>query len=88
MLWWPRFGDQRVNARYVTYVWKVGLQLECGSLERGEIEKGIRRLLVEKEGAELRERAWALKEHAVFSLKLEGSTYHSFLLMVQYIAAN
>lgn len=82
MLCWPRF------ARYATHVWKVGLQLECGSLERGEIQKGIRRLMMENEGTELRERASALKEHAAVSLKTEGSTYHSFLLKMQYIAAN
>ncbi|KAJ4971124.1 hypothetical protein NE237_004223 [Protea cynaroides] len=55
MLCRPCFGDQKVNARYVSHVWRVGLQLE-NKLERGEIERSIRRLMFEKEGEEMRER--------------------------------
>ncbi|GJR98004.1 UDP-glycosyltransferase 76H1-like protein [Tanacetum coccineum] len=41
MLCQPFIVDQGVNARYVTHVWKIGLELEC--FERGEIERMIRR---------------------------------------------
>ena len=45
-----------MNARLVTEVLKVGVEMER-VLERGEIERGIiRRLMVEKESEEVRER--------------------------------
>ncbi|XP_062085070.1 UDP-glucose iridoid glucosyltransferase-like isoform X2 [Humulus lupulus] len=60
MLCKPSFGDQRVNARYVSYVWRVGLELE--ELERGEIERAVRRLILENEGNEMRERVKEMKK--------------------------
>ncbi|XP_037417069.1 DIMBOA UDP-glucosyltransferase BX8-like [Triticum dicoccoides] len=38
----PHFADQMINARYLEEVWKVGFELE-GKLERGNIERGIRK---------------------------------------------
>ncbi|KAK3001196.1 hypothetical protein RJ639_021818 [Escallonia herrerae] len=51
----PYFGDQNVNARYLCHVWKIGLELEH-ELERVQIEKVVKRLMTEKEGAEMRRR--------------------------------
>lgn len=85
MICMPCFTDQRVNARYVSDVWRVGLQLENGNLERGEIEKLIRRLMVEKEGEEIRERILCLKEKASLCLKEGGSSYESINSLVSHI---
>ncbi|TKY47493.1 UDP-glycosyltransferase 76F1 [Spatholobus suberectus] len=53
MICMPCFTDQKVNARYVSHVWRIGLQLEKG-VERGEIERTIRRLMdVNVEGRRL-----------------------------------
>ncbi|GLT30268.1 hypothetical protein SLA2020_050780 [Shorea laevis] len=41
MICMPFFMDQRVNARYVTEVWGVGVQLE--KRERGMIERDHKR---------------------------------------------
>ncbi|KAL6327311.1 hypothetical protein AAG906_018764 [Vitis piasezkii] len=76
MICLPYSGDQRVNARYVSQVWGVGLQLENG-LERGEIERTIRRLMVEEEGQEIRRRSIELKEKADLCLKQGGSSHQS-----------
>ncbi|KAL5733121.1 hypothetical protein ACOSQ2_032813 [Xanthoceras sorbifolium] len=84
MICMPCFTDQRVNARYVSDVWRVGLQLENG-IERGEIEKTIRRLMVEREGKEIRERILCLKEKAILSLKEGGSSYESINSLVTHI---
>ena len=48
-------------------VWRVGFLLENG-LERGEIERTIRRLMAEEEGLgqEMRRRATHLKEYLIF----------------------
>lgn len=40
MICFPCFGDQMVNARYVSDVWRVGVRLENG-IKRQEIEKAI-----------------------------------------------
>ncbi|KAL6128159.1 hypothetical protein ACLB2K_071515 [Fragaria x ananassa] len=47
MICTPFFGDQMLNARYASDVWEVGMHLENG-LERGEIERAIRSLMMEK----------------------------------------
>ncbi|KAH7526434.1 hypothetical protein ACOSP7_024976 [Xanthoceras sorbifolium] len=72
----PCFGDQRVNARYVSHVWRIGLQLE-NELERGEIEKAVRRLMVDKEGEQMRQRIKNLKEKVELCIREGGSTYNS-----------
>ncbi|CAK9159096.1 unnamed protein product [Ilex paraguariensis] len=80
----PYSGDQKVNARYLTEVWKVGLPLE-GVLERGEIERAIRRLLVDKEGEEMRQRATDMREKLKLSLKRDGSSNNSLNDLTEFI---
>ena len=80
----PCFGDQRVNARYVSHVWRVGLELE-NELERGEIEKAIRRLMAGKEGEAMRERAKNLKEEVELCIKECGSSSNSLNKLVEMI---
>ena len=73
MICTPYFGDQKVNAKYVSDVWRVGVQLE-NKLDRGEIEKTIRKLMVGGEGKEIRENVLNLKEKANLCLKEGGSS--------------
>ncbi|XP_042484846.1 UDP-glucose iridoid glucosyltransferase-like [Macadamia integrifolia] len=75
MLCSPRFGDQRINARLVSCVWGVGIQIENDGMERGLIEKSIRRVMVDKEGMEMKRRAMDLKEKIEISLNKGGSSY-------------
>lgn len=85
MICMPCFTDQKVNARYVSHVWKVGLQLEKG-VERGEIERTIRKLMEENEGdKEIRDRALKLKEDAKLCLKPGGSSCRSLEGLVNHI---
>ncbi|KAK1364940.1 hypothetical protein POM88_040501 [Heracleum sosnowskyi] len=53
--------DQTCISRYVTHVWRVGVQLENG-LEIAQIQRDIKRVMVEKEGKEMKERAQHLRE--------------------------
>uniref|UniRef100_A0A0E0LIU3 PB1-like domain-containing protein n=1 Tax=Oryza punctata TaxID=4537 RepID=A0A0E0LIU3_ORYPU len=69
----PQFADQMLNTRFVEAVWAVGFEL-VGKLERGEIKKTIKRLMVEKEGAEIRERAKELKKKMDRCLESSGSS--------------
>jgi UDP:flavonoid glycosyltransferase YjiC (YdhE family) len=80
----PCFGDQRVNARYVSHVWKIGLELE-NEMERGEIERAVRKVMAEKEGEALRERAKNLKENIELCIKEGGSSYNSLNRLVEMI---
>ncbi|KAL6177392.1 hypothetical protein ACLB2K_048918 [Fragaria x ananassa] len=84
MICMPCSADQMINARYVSDVWKVGLQLDHGR-ERGEIEKTIRRLMVEKEGEEIRQNMSNLKEKADLCFKPGGSSYECLEGLVRHI---
>ena len=84
MLCRPYFGDQGLSAKYVCSVWKVGLELE-GVLERGKIERAIRRLMVETEGVEIGKTAKDLKHKAELCLSEDGSTYNALNELEQHI---
>ncbi|KFK27485.1 hypothetical protein AALP_AA8G389500 [Arabis alpina] len=72
----PITGDQRVNARYVESVWRIGVQLE-GELEKGTVESAVKSLLVDEEGDEMRKRAIDLKEKLKASARNGGSSCSS-----------
>ncbi|XP_068644860.1 UDP-glycosyltransferase 76F1-like [Aristolochia californica] len=84
MLCWPSFGDQRVNARYVSSVWKIGLQLDNG-LKRGEVERALRRIMTEKEREVLKGRAKELMANAELSLTEDGSSCRSLSGLVDHL---
>jgi hypothetical protein len=80
----PCFVDQKVNTRYVSQVWKVGLELE-GDLERDEIERAVKKLTVDEEGKAMKENAKKLKENVEFCIKEGGSSYNSINRLVEMI---
>ncbi|XP_059431084.1 UDP-glycosyltransferase 76E2-like [Corylus avellana] len=80
----PCFGDQRVNARYVSHIWRVGFELE-GKLERGEIERVVRKLLVDEEGNEMRKRGKILKERVELCTRDGGSSNNSLNQLIELI---
>ncbi|XXG40519.1 hypothetical protein AAC387_Pa01g1213 [Persea americana] len=84
MLCWSCFGDQPVNARLVTEVLKVGVEMER-VLERGEIERGIRRLMVGKESEEARERIKRLKEDVEGCIRKGGSSHKSLESLINLL---
>ncbi|KAL3518125.1 hypothetical protein ACH5RR_020714 [Cinchona calisaya] len=82
----PYFGDQPVNTRYLTSVWKVGLEMES-VLDRGSIERTIKRLMVDVEGKEIRQRMLAMKEKLEGGLQKGGSSYESLNDLTQFITS-
>ncbi|XP_010067473.2 UDP-glycosyltransferase 76F1 [Eucalyptus grandis] len=84
MLCMPRFADQGVNARYVSDVWRIGVHLN-GGLERENIARAIKRMLAEREGEEIRERALVLKEKASVSVRQGGPSYQAVDALVSHI---
>ncbi|MBA0821584.1 hypothetical protein Goarm_018430 [Gossypium armourianum] len=83
MLCRPFFGDQHLNTSSICNVWKIGLELQ--NLERGNIERTIKRLMVDMEGNGIRKRAIDLKEKAAFYLMEEGSTSCSLNMLIKHI---
>ncbi|XP_059627481.1 UDP-glucose iridoid glucosyltransferase-like [Cornus florida] len=84
MICQPCFGDQRMNARYVSHVWRVGLELDK-ELERREIERTIRRLMAGKECEEMRQRTMDMKVKVELSIGEGGSSYNSLNDLVEHI---
>ncbi|XVF46600.1 hypothetical protein PTKIN_Ptkin03bG0040300 [Pterospermum kingtungense] len=79
----PMSGDQRVNARYVSHEWRIGIQLNM--FEREEIETAVKRLMVDKEGEEMRQRAKELKEMVAHGIRGGGSSYNSLNQLIELI---
>ncbi|XP_030526701.1 UDP-glycosyltransferase 76B1-like [Rhodamnia argentea] len=86
MICMPSFGDQKVNARYVSDFWRVGLHLE-DKLERGEIERAIRRLMADPEGEAIRDRAVRLKDKVDQCFKEGGSSYRSLDSLTGFLSS-
>ncbi|KAI7739748.1 hypothetical protein M8C21_000514 [Ambrosia artemisiifolia] len=80
------WGDQPLDARYMSDVSRVGVYLENG-LQREEIASAIRRIMVDEERKEIRERARALKQKANVSVMKGGSSNESIESLVDYISA-
>ncbi|MBA0666117.1 hypothetical protein Goklo_002568 [Gossypium klotzschianum] len=87
MICHPCFGDQRVNARYVSDVWRIGVHLE-NKVDRFEIAKVVRKLLVEAEGHEIRDRILQFKKMANQSTQQQGSSYRSLESLVSLILSS
>ena len=84
MICQPCFGDQRVNARYVSDVWRIGVHLE-NRLDRVEIARAVRKLLVETERQEKRERIVQFQKMADQCIRQAGSSYQSLTSLIRII---
>ncbi|XP_010514994.1 PREDICTED: LOW QUALITY PROTEIN: UDP-glycosyltransferase 76E11-like [Camelina sativa] len=80
----PFSTDQKVNARYLECVWKIGIQVE-GDLDRRAVERAVKRLMVEEEGEEMRKRAVSLKQQLRASVKSGGSSHNSLEKFVHFM---
>lgn len=80
----PFTGDQKVNARYLECVWKIGMQVE-GDLDRGAVERAVRRLMVGEEGEDMRKRAVSLREKLRGSVRNGGSSHNSLEEFVNFL---
>lgn len=80
----PSSSDQKVNARYLDCVWRIGIQVE-GEVERGAVERAVKRVMVGEEGEEMRKRAMCLKEKLRASVREGGSSHKSLHEFVHFI---
>jgi hypothetical protein len=78
------FGNQNVNARNVSHVWRIRLELES-ELERGEIERAIRKLMVDEDEKEMQKRGKNLKERFELCIREGGSSNNSLNKLIELI---
>lgn len=84
MICLPGGWDQMLNSRFVSDIWKVGIHLE-GRIEKKEIEKAVRMLMVESEGDKIRERMKVLKDEVEKSVKHDGSSFRSIETLANHL---
>ena len=70
--------------RYLSVVWNVGLEWEQ-NLKRGEVESTIRRLMVNEEGKEKRQKAIEFRKNIEFYVRQWGSSYNSLIDLVNIL---
>ena len=73
MICWPNHGDQPVNSRFVSEVWKLGLEMKevC---DRNVVENMVNDLMVERK-EEFQREAEAMSKLAWKSVSEGGSSY-------------
>nr|WJH18548.1 phenylpropanoid glycosyltransferase UGT12 [Artemisia annua] len=80
----PCSYDQPINARYVTDVWRIGVMLD-NEMDREEIGRAIKRVIIDKEGTEMRQRSKSLQEKVSLSLEKGGSANRTLESLVDYM---
>lgn len=73
-----------LNVRFVSDVWRVGIYLE-GKIERKEIEKVVRMLMVESEGEKICGRMNVLKDEVGRLVKDGGLFFRFIVVLMNYI---
>lgn len=81
MICWPFFADQQVNSRFVSEVWKVGVDMKdlCG---RSIVEAMVRKVM---DGEELRKSATEMSHEVRRAAEEGGSSYTNFQKLVDHI---
>ncbi|XP_042015174.1 7-deoxyloganetic acid glucosyl transferase-like [Salvia splendens] len=83
MICWPYLGDQQTNSRFVSEVWKIGLDIK-DTCDRKIIEKAIRdEMEVRKD--EFMERSTNLAKLVKRTISKGGSSYNNWDDLIQYI---
>lgn len=71
----------------MSYVWRVGVELEY-KLDKANIATTIRKLLVDKEGVEIRQRAIEMKEKVNACVCKGDSSYSSLNELAEFLSSN
>ncbi|XP_073126716.1 7-deoxyloganetic acid glucosyl transferase-like [Henckelia pumila] len=83
MICWSYFADQMVNSRFVSHVWKIGLDVK-DSCDRVVIENAVKELM-EVRKDEFLERASHLAKSAKTAINEGGSSYSNLNDLMEYI---
>jgi hypothetical protein len=83
MICWPYFADQQINSRFVSEVWKIGLDMK-DTCDRKVVENMVNDVMVNRKDEFLRS-AMKMAELASKSVSPGGSSYNSFHDLIQFI---
>lgn len=78
----PFSVDQLLNARYLSYEWKMGIEVVW---KIDEIEGAIKRLMLGRESEELRQKAMEIREKIQVAISHGGSSQSSLNDLVDFI---
>ncbi|GMJ12140.1 ARABIDOPSIS THALIANA UDP-GLUCOSYL TRANSFERASE 85A1 [Hibiscus trionum] len=85
MICWPAMFDQQVNSRFVSEVWRVGLDMK-DTCERSVVEKMVRDLMEAKRD-EIMKVMGVVAKQAEESVKEGGSSYRNLDTLIQDISS-
>ncbi|PON56504.1 UDP-glucuronosyl/UDP-glucosyltransferase [Parasponia andersonii] len=83
MICWPYFADQQINSRFVSEVWKLGLDMK-DVCDRKEVEKMVNDLMVERRDEFARSTA-EMSKLAKKSVNEGGSSYCNLERLIEDI---
>ncbi|CAK8537132.1 unnamed protein product [Lathyrus sativus] len=86
MICWPFFADQQVNSRFVSEVWKIGLDMK-DVCDRNVVEKMVNDVMVNRKDEFLRS-SMQMAELASKSVSPSGSSYNNFHDFIQFIKSS
>nr|GEX51960.1 UDP-glycosyltransferase 76G1-like [Tanacetum cinerariifolium] len=79
----PCVVGQPIIARYVNDIWKISVLLEDG-FERVGIERAVKKIMLDEEGEEIRQRISRVKKEVDISFDEGGSSHRSLKSLVDY----
>ena len=83
MICWPYFADQQINSRFVSDVWKLGLDMK-DVCDRKVVENMVNDVMVNR-NEEFVKSATEMAKLASKSVSPGGSSYNNFQDLIQYI---
>ncbi|CAA3022363.1 7-deoxyloganetic acid UDP-glucosyltransferase [Olea europaea subsp. europaea] len=83
MICWPYFGDQTIHSRFVSDVWKIGLDMK-DTCDRKIIERAVRELMEERKD-EFLGRSENMAKLAREAVSEGGSSYRNLDALIDYI---
>ena len=96
MVTWPMRVDQFYNAKLVTQVLKIGVdvaaqqwkRMEGDTIKREAIDKAVRQIMVGEEAEEMRSRAKKLREMAKRAVEDGGSSYSDLNVLIEELRSH
>jgi len=83
MICWPYFADQQINSRFVSEVWKLGLDMK-DVCDRKVVENMVNDVMVNRKEEFVRS-AMDMAKLASKSVSPGGSSYNNFQGLIEYI---
>ncbi|RZC43418.1 hypothetical protein C5167_036366 [Papaver somniferum] len=83
MICWPHFADQPINSRYVSEVWKIGMDMK-DTCSRTIVEKLVRDMMDDRK-EELMATTGNVSEQARRSISEGGSSYRNFEALLEFL---